>query len=217
MFAVSGYNGAFDNSGVIPGETIVPDHVTELRNIEYGPRPDGMNYTWTKNIVPFRIYVGVKGKLEDGTEAPADDFLARNGFKYGQIYGFAIDMTNSTNSTGPTAGVWRDAFHKTAVNGDMVPGKWIAQPWRWDGAVKNFQHDGSWEYQVVPPGAEEGGEFEGYNWWTAKGPDASGCKTEHLSPVSVAFVSLFDTLASYITSSNALIFSRIHPHQGSSS
>ena len=47
----------------------------------------------------------------------------------------------------------------------------IAQPWRWNGQVKNFQHDGSREYQVVPPGAEAGGELEGYNWWTAKGPD----------------------------------------------
>jgi hypothetical protein len=182
IIAVSGYNGAFDNDKVIPGETLVPDHVTAMRNAEYGPRPDGKNFTWTNNIVPYRMYVGVKGKLEDGTDAPADDFLARNGFKFGQIYGFAIDMTNSTDSTGPTAGEWRDAWHKSATNGDTVPGKWIAQPWRWDGEVKNFQHDGSWDYQVVPPGAEAGGELEGHHWWTSMGPDSDGCKTEHISP-----------------------------------
>ena len=28
MIAVAGYNGAFDNSGVVPGETIKPDEVT---------------------------------------------------------------------------------------------------------------------------------------------------------------------------------------------
>lgn len=186
MFAVSGYNGAFDNDKIIPDEDFYPDHVTQLRNSEYGPRPDtGKNFTWPKNIVPYRIYVGVKGKLEDGTDAPDDDFLARNGFKYGQMYGFAIDMTNTTASTGPTAGVWRDEYHKSAKNGAKIIGKWIAQPWRWNGEVKNFQHDGSWEYQVAPPGAEAGGELEGYHWWTSKGPDSAGCKTEHLSPVSL--------------------------------
>ena len=125
MVGISGYNGAFDNSGVIPGEKVYPDHVTAMRNAGYGPRPDGKNYTWPKDIVPYRIYVGkdpfdaaplrlkygispmccgpgVKGKLEDGSDAPADDFLARNGFKYGQIYGFAIDMTNTTVRSGPT-------------------------------------------------------------------------------------------------------------------
>lgn len=210
IVAISGYNGAFDNDKVIPGEKIVPDHVTEMRIAEYGERPDGKNYTWPKDIVPYRIYVGrslsfvsshfhffasnyltklilyfhlgIKGKLEDGSDAPSDDFLARNGFKYGQIYGFAIDMTNSTDQKGPTEGVWRDEFHKSATNGNKIEGKWIAQPWRWNGEVKNFQHDGSWDYQVPPPGTEAGGELEGYFWWLSKGPDSGGCKTEHLSP-----------------------------------
>lgn len=181
MFAISGYNGAFDNSKVIPDEVIVPDHVTALRNA-MGPRSDGKNYTWTKNIVPFRIYVGVKNKLEDGTDAPADDFLARSGLKFGNIYGFAIDMTNTTESTGPTSGEWRDSWHKKATNGDKVEGKWIAQPWRWDGKVKNFEHDGSWDYQDSPPMAGAGEVLDGYQWWTSKGPDSAGCKTEHLSP-----------------------------------
>lgn len=188
------------------GETIYPDHITELRNELYGPRTDGMNYTWPKNIVPYRIYVGLKGKLEDGSDAPADDFLARNGLKYGQIYGFAVDMND--NSTAPYD-LWRDAFHKTAVNGDKVEGKWIAQEWKWDGEVKNFQHDGSWEYQNKPPYTSEDSGMEGYEvrtcvlcqytlcsysnesnfdsfrvskWWTSKGPSDDGCKTEHNSP-----------------------------------
>eukprot|EP00986_Skeletonema_menzelii_P002778 scaffold790_cov149-Skeletonema_menzelii.AAC.23 len=177
--AISGYNGAFDNGDVIPGETIYPDHITELRNELYGPRTDGKNYTWTMNIVPYRIYVGIKGKLEDGSDAPADDFLARNGLKYGQIYGFAVDMND--NTTAPYD-LWRDAYHKTAVNGDKVEGKWIPQAWRWDGEVKNFQHDGAWDYQNKPPNTGDGSGLEGYEWWTSKGPDAAGCKTEHNSP-----------------------------------
>ena len=80
----------------------------------------------------------MKGKLEDGSDAPEDDFLARNGFKYGQLYGFATDMSE----TGPTGGVGRDEWHKTATNGAEVVGKMIAQPWRWDGEVRNFEHDG---------------------------------------------------------------------------
>jgi hypothetical protein len=136
MFAISGYNGPFDiDDFPFEGEDYVPDYMSEMRTAAYGPRADGMNYTFTKDIVPYRIYVGVKGKLEDGSDAPEDDFLARNGLKYGQLYGFAIDMRDGCDGdgAGPTAGVWRDEWHKTAQNGDMVPGKWIAQPWRWDG------------------------------------------------------------------------------------
>jgi len=190
MFGVSGYNGAFDIDTLIPDEDIIPQNVLDLRDAEYAPRPDGANYSWTKDIVPFRIYVGVKGKLEDGSDAPDDDFLARNGLKYGQMYGFSIDMRNTTlaNGTviaGPTEGVFRDAWHKKATNGDMIPGKWIAQPWRWNGEVRNFQHDGSWDYQSPPPGTDEGEMMEGYMWWNAKGISEGGCKTEHLSPVSI--------------------------------
>ncbi len=46
MFAISGYNGAFDNDEVIPDENVYPDHVTALRNAEYGPRADGMSKSW---------------------------------------------------------------------------------------------------------------------------------------------------------------------------
>ena len=57
VLAVSGYNGAYNN-----GEAEV-----EARNAEYGARPDGSDYVNPKNICPARIYVGVKGKMEDGT------------------------------------------------------------------------------------------------------------------------------------------------------
>ena len=134
MLGVSGYNGAFDLRDVVPDKTFKTENMVAARNAEYGNRTDGNPYVYTKDIVPFRIYVGVKGKLEDGSDAPEDDFLARNGLKYGQLYGFSIDMTEG----GPSGGVWRDEWHKTATNGDMVPGKWIAQEWRWDGEGKHI-------------------------------------------------------------------------------
>lgn len=161
MFAVSGYNGAFSGTSA----------VHEARNAEF-TREDGSDYVWPSNVVPFRIYVGMKGKCEDGSDC--DDFLARNGLKYGKMYGFAIDMS----SMGPSKGLWRDEFHRNtqwAKNGAKVPGKWIAQSWQWDGKVKNFQYDGSWDFQNDPSVA-------GYKWWNPAGYDAAGSKTEHNSP-----------------------------------
>jgi hypothetical protein len=52
-----GYNGAYDNF----------TKVLDARNAEYGPRPDGKDWVWTRDIVPTRVYIGVKGKMEDGT------------------------------------------------------------------------------------------------------------------------------------------------------
>jgi hypothetical protein len=164
--------------------------VLQARKDEYGvgvnqTRPDGNDYIWPENVVPFRMYVGIKGLLEDGSAAPGDDFLARNGLKYGKIYGFAIDMSPS----GPSEGLWRDDFHRDVVlarNGANVSGKWIAQDWQWDGVVTNFQNDGSWEFQLPPPGTGVAGtELENYSWWNAGGYESSGCKTEHVSPVCV--------------------------------
>ena len=141
ILGVSGYNGNFDIRDLaVKGDSFIPQNIIDLRNAEYGPRDDGKNYTYPKDVVPFRIYVGVKGKLEDGSDAMEDDFLARNGLKYGQMYGFSIDMRNSTVNgntvVGPTEGVWRDEWHKSATNGDMVEGMWIAQEWRWEGEGK---------------------------------------------------------------------------------
>lgn len=56
VLAVSGYNGAYNNGGAeIDG-----------RNAEYGNRPDGTPYVNPVNICPARIYIGLKGKMEDG-------------------------------------------------------------------------------------------------------------------------------------------------------
>ena len=54
--ALSGYNGAY-NYG---------DAEIDARNAEYGPRDDGNPYVNPVNVCPARIYVGMKGKMEDG-------------------------------------------------------------------------------------------------------------------------------------------------------
>jgi hypothetical protein len=134
------------------------------------------------DITPARIYVGVKGKLEDGSDAPEDDFLARNGLKYGKVYGYAVDMGEPYRQS---KGLYRDEFHRTpehAFNGAKVRGFWIAQKWSWDGEVKNYRHDGSWDYQDKPPHTEGGSGRMNFEYWTAAGPDSRGCKTEHNSP-----------------------------------
>ena len=144
-------------------------------------RTDGKNYTWTNDIVPARVYVGMKGKMEDGSDAPEDDFLARNGLRYGKIYGYAVDMKPFRQSKG----LYRDEFHRSeeyAYNGARVNGWWIAQDWQWDGEVKNYRHDGAWEFQDKPPATRAGSGRKDYQWWTGMGPDTKGCKTEHISP-----------------------------------
>jgi hypothetical protein len=176
FFCSLGYNGDFTGNSA----------VLQARKDEYGMRPDGEEYVWSENIVPFRIFVGVKGKMEDGSTAPADDFLARNGLRYGNLYGFAIDMSES----GPSGGIFRDEFHQDpakAKNGAKVDGKWIAVDWTWDGEVRNFQHDVAWEFQLKPPGTSEGSSMEDYQWWNAGGLSSSGLKTEHVTPVRTTF------------------------------
>ena len=79
---------------------------------------------------------------------------------------------------GPTGGLFRDAFHKPRDNGEQVDGKFVAIDWQWDGEVKNFRHDGAWDFQLPVPGYDGTGMM----WWNANGYDASGSKTEHLSP-----------------------------------
>lgn len=51
----SGYNGNFGSY----------DAVIEKRNASYS-RHDGKDFVKPENIVPARIYVGIKGKMEDG-------------------------------------------------------------------------------------------------------------------------------------------------------
>ena len=54
-----------------------------------------------------------------GTDAPADDFLARNGLRYGKVYGFATDM----NAMADAQALFRDAYHRCRENGSKVAGK----------------------------------------------------------------------------------------------
>ena len=171
MFGISGYNGDYSGSDGFGMSAIM-----EAKRAFYGEnRTDGMPWVLPENIHPYRVYLGAKGYMEDCvTQAPASDFLARNGFRCGQIYGFAVDMS----ATGPTGGQWRDEFHRDATNGQSVPGRWVAQPWRWNGTVVDFQHDGSWDFQNDVPG------FPDLQWWNANGRDSAGAKCEHLSPVS---------------------------------
>jgi hypothetical protein len=59
IWAPSGYNGDFS-----PTEALTKP--IQDRNAEYGMRQDGKPYIWPQNIFPMRIYVGIKGKMEDG-------------------------------------------------------------------------------------------------------------------------------------------------------
>ena len=104
-----------------------------------------------------------------GSDAPADDFLARNGLRYGKIDGVATDMD--------TSGLFRDNYHKCRENGSSVDGKFVAINWQWDGVVRNFRHDGAFEFQNNVPGHEGT-----WKWWNSNGYSKGGEKTEHLSP-----------------------------------
>jgi len=163
-FAPSGYNGAF---GV--------DHTAEAaRKNAMGKRPDGTDYNFPQNVVPARIYVGVKGR--NATGHVANDFLSRNGLAYGKVYGFATDVTQTTG------GRYQEDWHlNVAVNGDTVSGGFYPIDWQWDGEVKTFMHDGSWNFQHKTS--------DGLYFWNQGGRsnpsafDTSGsCKTEHNSP-----------------------------------
>jgi hypothetical protein len=103
----------------------------------------------------------------EGSQAPATDFLARNGLRYGQIYGFATELATH-----------RDTFHINATNGAKVSGKWLKGQWRWNGTVLPFIYDGSWDFQNQPVG------YFGtnYTFWNSRGKIASGLKQEHNTP-----------------------------------
>ena len=83
-----------------------------------------------------------------------EGFLARNGLACGKVYGFATDIDETTG------GLFMDDFHKESVTGHGVPGAQVEgafEPidWRWDGTVKDFVHDGSWEFQHDAPSRAE--------------------------------------------------------------
>jgi len=163
-FAPSGYNGNFGVDGAAEA----------TRKNAIGKRPDGSNYVFPKYIVPARVYVGVKGR--DAKGAVATDFLSRNGLAYGKVYGFATDVAQTTG------GRFQEDWHKNvAVNGDTVAGGFYPIDWQWDGEVKDFLYDGSWDFQHKTSnnlyfwnqgGSAPGSTFETYG----------SCKTEHNSP-----------------------------------
>lgn len=168
VLAVSGYNGAFDNS----------DAILAAKRAS-GKRPDGTDWEWPQNIVPARIYIGKKGK--DASGAAATDFLSRNGLAYGQMYGFAVDSSSTDFAD-------RDAWHKTHYNGDSITGKFYPIDWRWNGVVENFDKDGSWNFQIPPKnGASK------YVFWNGKGNSESGSKTEHVSPDPTGAAAFYQT------------------------
>merc|ERR1719453_1368569 len=162
-FVPSGYNGAF--GGDFP-------NVVAARNAKY-TRSDSAPYVWPQNIVPTRLYVGKKNTDKDGA-SDTTDFMARNGFEYGAMYGFATDC--AANTPGAEG---RDAWHKnTASPGDTVVGKFFKLKWQnQPGVVSDFVDDQAWEYQDAPQGAPAG-----WCWWNQNGKDTSGSKTEHVSP-----------------------------------
>lgn len=82
------------------------------------------------------------------------------------------------NGDGPTGGMYRDAFHKPRENGAKVDGKFVAINWQWNGNVKNFRHDGAWDFQLPVPGYE-GTDITQQNSGSLS---SSGSKTENLSP-----------------------------------
>ena len=163
-FGVSGYNGEFD----------VVKATAAARKNALGLRPDGTPYVFPHNIVPARIYVGVKGRNALGQVAT--DFLSRNGLAYGKVYGFA------TNVAQTTGGRFQEDWHKNvALPGQTVAGGFYPIDWRWNGTVTSFLHDGSWAFQHKT--------FDGLYFWNQGGSSASStferagsCKTEHNSP-----------------------------------
>ncbi|CAE7464716.1 U2AF35B [Symbiodinium sp. CCMP2592] len=157
-FVPSGYNGAF---GISRGA------VLDARNRLYS-RTDGNPYVWPQDIVPTKLYIGKKNTDKEGNPDSVD-FLARNGFEHGALYGFAVDCMVTAS---------RDAWHKTASAGDTVRGAFYKLRWQAQrGVVEGFEHDGSWEFQDAPKGAPAGWCF-----WNSNGKNSRGAKTEHVSP-----------------------------------
>jgi hypothetical protein len=75
-----------------------------------------------------------------------------------------------------------------------VQGRFYPIEWTWTGQVQSFEYDGSWDFQDKPKNGADG-----FHFWTAAGPDASGAKTEHISPT-------LDGRSAYIQTSTAGYF-----------
>jgi hypothetical protein len=162
-FSLSGYNGNFGANTPL----------TARKNAG-AKRVDGSDWTYSQNVVPARIYIGVKGYTAAGASCGGTcTWLQTNGLEHGQTYGFAA----------PTATTDRDAWHKGNVRdgtGDTVVGSFAPTAWKWDGSVKDFTTDQAWEFQEPP--LIDGAVSSTMKFWTAAGRDAGGKKTEHNSP-----------------------------------
>ena len=169
-FAPSGYNGAF---GSYIGNGSSYSGVAAAKNA-LGLRPDGTRYVSPQDVHPARIYVGVKGR--NATGHPATDFLSRNGLAYGQVYGFATNVAQTTGGR-----YLEDWSKNVATPGQTVAGGFYPIDWRWNGTVTSFLHDGSWAFQHKT--------FDGLYFWNNGGNSpgstfdrVASCKTEHNSP-----------------------------------
>ena len=81
-FSISGYNGNFG------GKTEQLNR--KKAQASNNQRDDGTDFVYPQNIVPSRLYVGVKGYAADCTTADTTNFLAKNGLACGRVYGFAV-------------------------------------------------------------------------------------------------------------------------------
>lgn len=166
-FSISGYNGNFG------GKTEQLNR--KKAQASNNQRDDGTDFVYPQNIVPSRLYVGVKGYAADCTTADTTNFLAKNGLACGRVYGFAV----------PTGTDDRDAWHKGNFrdgSGDSVTGYFAQTQWQWDGTVKNFDDDQAWDFQNAPKTTDGLSASTTHKFWTAKGRDEGGAKTEHNSP-----------------------------------
>jgi hypothetical protein len=162
----SGYNGNF-GSAAKAGQVV-------RKQAQKAKRADNTDWVFPQDIVPARMYIGAKGYHADGTACGTScNFLEKNGLAYGKVYGFAVE-----NSVAD-----RDTFHKGAfrnTTGTITNGVWAATAWQWDGTVKNMEEADTWEFQESP--MVNGASVTTHKFWTAKGRDAAGAKTEHNSP-----------------------------------
>ena len=128
---------------------------------------------WPQNIVPSRLYVGVKGYAADCTTTDTTNFLAKNGLACGRVYGFAVPTTatatpgtRATSATGPTTP--SPATSRRPSGSGTAPSR-----------TSTTTRPGT---SRTPKKTDASGPEASYKFWTAKGRDAGGAKTEHSQP-----------------------------------
>jgi hypothetical protein len=123
----------------------------------------GYNYDYS--VAPLKIYIGVKGMDSDGTPIDAnaperDQFLARNGLLYGQIYGLAVEDSVLTGTLGietiDLTAKMIDAYLLDENAPDTFSARFVASSYRWEGwdstpAVRDTEVM-RWESETAMPG-----------------------------------------------------------------